>query len=64
MSNETTTKFKVDISDLQADFQAAQRTIKTATAEFNASTAGLDNWNKSADGLSAKLKQLNTRFEP
>lgn len=62
MSNETTTKFKVDISDLQADFQAAQRTIKTATAEFNASTAGLDNWNKSADGLSAKLKQLNTRL--
>lgn len=58
-NNETTTKFKVDISELKSQFQEAQRTIRIANSEFKAATAGMDRWSDSADGLSAKIKQLN-----
>lgn len=59
-NNETTTKFKVDISELKSQFQEAQRTIRVANSEFKAATAGMDDWGKSSDGLSAKLRQLNS----
>lgn len=58
--NETTAKFNADISELQKAFQDAKRVIKQANAEFKNSTSGLDNWQKSATGLEAKLKQLYT----
>lgn len=60
MANETTTKFKVDISELKKGISEAQRQIKLANAEFKAASAGMDDWSKSADGCSAKLKQLKT----
>ena len=56
-ANETTTKFKVDISDLKKNIQEANRQIRLANAEFKAASAGLDNWAKSADGVSAKITQ-------
>lgn len=56
---ETTAKFKADISELKAAFQEASRQVRLANSEFKAATAGMDNWNKSADGLSAKIIQLN-----
>lgn len=56
---DTTTKFKADISELKAAFQEASRQVRLANSEFKAATAGMDNWNKSADGLSAKITQLN-----
>lgn len=59
-SNDTTTKFRADISQLKSQMQAASRAVKVATSEFKAATAGLDDWSKSADGLQAKLKQLDT----
>lgn len=59
-NNESTTKFKADISELKAQMQEAARQVKLANSEFKAATAGMDNWSKSADGLSAKTKQLNT----
>lgn len=59
-NNETTTKFKVDISELKKGIQDAQRQIRLANSEFKAATAGMDNWSKSADGLSAKITQLNS----
>ena len=58
-NTETTTKFKVDISELKSQFAEAQRQIRLANSEFKAATAGMDNWSKSADGLSAKINQLN-----
>lgn len=58
--SETTTKFKVDISELKSGMQEAKRSIALANSEFKASTAGMDNWGKSADGLSAKVKQLDS----
>ena len=57
-NNETTTKFKVDIAELKSQFTEARRQIQLANSEFKAATSGMDDWTKSADGLSAKLKQL------
>lgn len=56
---ETTAKFKADISELKSAFQEASRQVRLANSEFKAATAGMDNWNQSADGLSAKISQLN-----
>lgn len=57
-NDNITTKFKVDISDLKKEFTEARRQIQLANSEFKAATGGMDDWTKSADGLSAKLKQL------
>lgn len=57
-NNDTTTRFKVDISELKSQFTEARRQIQLANSEFKAATGGMDDWTKSADGLSAKLKQL------
>ena len=58
--NTSTTKFKADISELKSAMQQAARQVKLANSEFKAATAGMDDWTDSADGLSAKVKQLNT----
>ena len=60
MSDDTTMRFKADISQLKAAMQQASRSIKVANSEFKAATAGMNNWSASASGLQAKLKQLNT----
>lgn len=56
--NETTAKFKVDISELTQGIQAAKRQIALANATFKSATAGMDDWAKSATGISNKLTQL------
>lgn len=58
-NNESTMKWKVDITDLKAAMQEAKRSINQANAEFKTATAGMDRWSKSTDGLEAKLSQLN-----
>ena len=60
MAEKTTTRFGVDITDLKKNFQEAVQTIKLANSEFNNAVAGMDDWGSSADGLSAKIKQLST----
>ena len=57
--NEPTTKFKVDISELKKQMQEAQRQIRLANSEFKAATAGMEKFEQSADGISAKLTQLH-----
>ena len=57
---DITTRYKLDISDLKKGISEANKNIKLANAEFKAASAGMDNWEKSSDGLTAKLKQLNT----
>ena len=59
-NNESTTKFKADISQLKSAMQQAQREVKLANAQFKAASSSMDDWSKSTDGLQAKLKQLNT----
>lgn len=58
--NETTTRFKVDISELKKNISDAQRQIRLANAEFKAAAAGMDNWQTSTNGITAKLSQLRT----
>ena len=58
--NDSTLKIKADISSLKAELQAAGRLIRLANSEFKAATAGMSSWSTSADGLNAKIKQLNT----
>lgn len=55
---DITTKFKVDISDLKKGISEANRQIRLANAQFKAASAGMDDWSKSSNGISAKLKQL------
>ena len=57
--DDITTKFKVDISDLKKNITEANKQIKLANAEFKAASAGMDDWTKSADGITAKLGQLD-----
>lgn len=59
MANETTTKFRVDISDLKKGIQDANRQIKLANAQFRAASSGMEDWAHSADGISAKLTSLD-----
>ena len=61
--DETTTKFRVDISELKKEFQDAQRQIRLVNSEFKAATAGMDRWTENADGLTAKITQLNGVLE-
>ncbi|MDE5917721.1 MAG: hypothetical protein K2G62_06315, partial [Oscillospiraceae bacterium] len=58
--NDTTIKFRADIASLKKEFREAASIIRLANSEFKASSAQLDNWEDDADGVSAKLKQLNT----
>lgn len=54
------TAFTADISGLQKGLKQAQQSIRLATQQFKASTAGMKQWQTSAEGLGAKLKQLAT----
>lgn len=62
-NNETTTKFKVDISELKSAMQEAKRQVQVANSEFKAVSSSMDNWSKSTDGIKAKLKQLDSNLK-
>lgn len=59
-NSESTTRFGCDITELKAGMKEARTQIRLANSEFKAATAGMDDWGKSADGISAKLKQLDS----
>lgn len=61
-NNDTTTKFKVDISELKKAMQEAKRSIAVTNSEFKAIASSMDDWSKSTDGISAKLKQLDSNL--
>ena len=58
--NDYTTRFKVDISDLKKNIQEANKQLKLANATFKSETGGMTDWSKSVDGVSAKIKQLDS----
>lgn len=62
-NNETTTKFKVDISELKKAMQDAKRQVALANSEFKAVSSSMDDWTKSSEGLTAKLKQLDSNLK-
>lgn len=61
-NNETTTKFRADISELKKAMQDAKRQVAVANSEFKAVSSSMDDWTQSSEGLSAKLKQLGSNL--
>lgn len=59
----STAKLSLDISDFKQNIQEAKRQIALANAEFKSASAGLDKWADSAEGVSAKIKQLKSNLE-
>lgn len=57
--NNITTVFRADISQFSKATQDMNRYISTVNSEFKLATAGMGKWSDSADGLRAKLTQLN-----
>lgn len=62
-NEETTTKIKVDITELKKEMQEAVRSAKLADSEFQKVASTCDDWSKSSDGISAKLKSLNSNLD-
>lgn len=58
---DSTTRIKADVSQFKAGIQEATRQIKLANAEFNEASSKLDNWEKSTEGVQAKLTQLSEK---
>ena len=56
-------KYEVDIEELKSSTAQAKKSIQLANAEFKKSSSAMDNWAASTDGVSAKIKQLNTVLE-
>ena len=50
----------LDVSDLKSGLSEANKQIQLANSKFKAATAGMDDWTKSTEGLSAKIEQLGT----
>lgn len=53
----------LDVTDLKTGLNETKKEITTARKEFNATTAGMDDWSKSTEGLQAKLKELDTTIK-
>lgn len=59
-NNDTTTSLGINVAQFKRGLQDATRQIKLANAEFKAASAGMDKWSDSADGVQAKIKQLES----
>lgn len=60
---EVTTSLNVDITQFKTALTEANRYIRMANSEFDKATAGTEKWTDSADGLRAKITQLNKTLE-
>lgn len=59
--NETLgASFSIDVTDLKAGLAQANRMIRESESEFKAAAAGMDDWRESQEGLTAKVKSLNS----
>lgn len=50
----------LDVTDLKAGITEANKQIQLANSEFKAASSGMEDWTKSAEGITAKVKQLDT----
>lgn len=50
----------LDVTDLKAGLSEANKQIQLANSQFKAASSGMEDWRKSTEGLSAKVKQLDT----
>lgn len=61
--NAITTVFKADISQFSASTQQLNQYVRAVNSQFEAATAGMGKWSDNADGLRAKITQLNGVLE-
>ncbi len=61
-AENTTNKIKFDISEIKAGIAESNRLIKLANSQFKAASSAMEDWQNSAEGLEAKLEQLNTVY--
>ena len=61
--NESTMKFKADIAELKKGMQEAKTSISQANAVFSESTQHLGKWQRTSEGVEAKIRQLKTTLE-
>lgn len=60
-NNETLgASFSIDVTNLKAGLAQANRMIRESESEFKAAAAGMDDWQESEEGLTAKIKSLNS----
>lgn len=52
----------LDVEDLKSGLAEASKRIGEANADFRAASSGMEDWQKSTDGLTAKIKQLDAVF--
>jgi phage-related protein len=50
----------MDVTDLKAGISEANKQIQLANSEFKAASSGMDDWTKSTEGITAKVKQLDS----
>lgn len=60
---EITTVFKADISNFSASTQQLNRYVAQVNSEFKDATASMGKWNDNAEGLRAKITQLNKLYD-
>ena len=53
----------IDVTDLKAGLTQVKEAISKTKSQFDASTAGLTSWQKTTEGVSAKLTQLNGQLK-
>lgn len=59
MAENLGANFTIDIGNLKAGLNEANRLIRQSNSEFLSAAAGMDDWQSSAEGLEAKNKNLN-----
>ena len=50
----------LDVTDLKAGLSEANKQIQLANSEFKSASSGMEDFSKSTEGLTAKVKQLDT----
>lgn len=60
MPKSTSASYSVDVSGFTKAMATANRALKLHKQEFTSVTAGLKNWQKSTEGIQAKLKLLSS----
>lgn len=61
MSENLGASFTIDVTDLKTGLAQANRLIRESQSEFKAAAAGMDDWRKSEEGLTARIKSLNSQ---
>ena len=56
-------KFTLDITNLKAGLSDANRLIRQSESEFITAAAGMNDWSKSLDGLTARFDSLNKQTD-